>query len=76
MSDDLRAWQTHLEDEEPLVIEIDSPSLEQSLNFCKSTLSAIDRVLARVVLKRMTSHDELRIRNDFKIVWTRLENVT
>jgi hypothetical protein len=76
VSDHLQTWKTRLEDEESLVIEINSPSLEQSLNFGKGTLSAVDRVLARVVLERMTSHDELRIWNDFEVVWTRLENAT
>ena len=56
------------------MIEINSPSLEQSLDFCEVTLSTIYCVLAGVVLECMTSHHQMRIWNDFKGVWARLNN--
>ena len=64
--------QTYLQDEEPIVVQIDSTTLQQGLYLAVTACLTIDGVFATVVLVCCTRHDELRVRNDLRRVRPRL----
>jgi len=54
------------------MIEVDTSSLKQCLNFSIIARTIIDGVSACIVLEGLASHNELRIGYNFERVWTRL----
>lgn len=58
------------------MIQIDPASLKQSLHLRETATSAIDSILARVILERCTRHDQIGIRDDLIRVWAGLQHKT
>ena len=54
------------------MIEIDTSSFEQRLNLCEITSPSINGISARIVPECLTRHDELRVRDHFESVRSRL----
>jgi hypothetical protein len=63
----------HLENEKPLMVQIDATSFEQRLHPRKITRFAIDRIPAHVVLEGLARDDGLRVGNDIERIWARLQ---
>ena len=63
----------HLQNEEPVVIQIDSATFEKRLYFAVVAPATVDGILAAVVSECCTRHDELGVRDNLKIVGSRLE---
>ena len=74
MCDELSRCATHLQDEEPVMVQVDPATLEKRLHFLVITLPSVDRVLAAVVLVRRPCDDEARSFDDFKFIGSRLYN--
>ncbi len=66
------AGKTYLENEEPLVIQIDPSILKQCSDLREVARLVVDSVLARVALVRVARDDELGVRHHFKHICTGL----
>jgi len=54
------------------MVQVYTPALQQSLHISDRGGLPIDRVLALVILVGGTSNDELRVRDDFECIISRL----
>lgn len=54
------------------MVQVDSSSFKQSLHFRKIARSAVDSILARIILERGARDDEVRVRDYCVRIWTRL----
>ena len=70
----MRDVRTYLQDQEPVMIQIYTTTFKESLNFLVITLPAVNSIFATIILVRSPSNHELRVRNNFKRIRTRLYN--
>ena len=57
---------SYLEDEEPVVIEVDTTPFQERLYFLVVALLPIDGIFAIVALIRSSSDDEVGVRHNFE----------
>lgn len=62
--------QSHLKNQESLVIKVDTTSFEQSRDLAVVGRATVDRVLARVVAVSGSGHDQLGVGHDLELIAT------
>jgi hypothetical protein len=71
---EMRGKKTYLEDKESFMIQINPATLEQRLYLGEIARTTIDGILARIILERRTSNDQIRVGDYLECVWTRLHS--